>query len=86
MGGDVVAVSVSLDRSDALASSFVERIDVPVKIYRESGKGLAEKLGIRMIPTTVLIDREGRIAFRAAGAQRWDGDGIPSMVDVLTYE
>lgn len=52
-------VTVNVDQSPAMGISFLERYDIDVPVYRMSERDLAT-LGVRALPTNVLLDREGR--------------------------
>jgi len=49
-------------------------------------KKLAGEMGVTVIPSTVLLDRQGRVAFFQEGAQDWSRSGVPGRVEDLLRE
>ncbi len=74
----VVAVSedkgAALDRARAL---LVRRGLDHLRFFHDDGSALVRDLGVRGLPASVIIDRDGREMARLAGAAEWDS---PSMV------
>ena len=69
--GDVKFVLVSNEENDVLSGYLAQNgLDIPV--YRMI-QNPPEKLPFSSIPTTYLLDRNGRIMVRKTGAARWDG-------------
>jgi thiol-disulfide isomerase/thioredoxin len=52
-------ITVNMDDSPAMGVRFLARYDIEVPVYRMSPRDLA-KLGVKALPTNVLLDREGR--------------------------
>jgi peroxiredoxin len=67
----VVAVSVDAGPSEAVARFAAGRgLDFPVLL--DPGEDVARRYGVGAYPTSVVIDRQGRIVHRAPGAFAWD--------------
>lgn len=64
-GGRVVAISIDLDAESARRFVTSRRLKLP--IYHDGPKGLARKLDLRQIPYTVVLDRQGAVAYTASG-------------------
>jgi thiol-disulfide isomerase/thioredoxin len=67
---------LSLDRGElSQIQSFYEKIGIQnLKIYRDP-KGVASRaLNALGLPTTVVLDRDGREVGRVVGPAEWDGD------------
>ena len=54
-----VLITVNMDQSPAMGERFLQQHDIDVPAYRMNPRDLAQ-LGIRSLPTNVLLDREGR--------------------------
>jgi thiol-disulfide isomerase/thioredoxin len=54
-----VLVTVNMDQSPAMGVRFLQQHGIDVPAYRMDQRDLAQ-LGIRSLPTNVLLDREGR--------------------------
>lgn len=83
---DLVIVCVALDDSDEMIKIFIQTFEVPYLVVRPSN--LAEFVGstgpfglIGTIPTSILIDREGRIAGRMDGT--WPEEILEKAIDRL---
>ena len=72
-GFEVVALSI--DRGGAAAvQAFYEELDIrALSVYVDRTSEAASKLGAIGIPTTILVDREGRELWRKVGPAEWDG-------------
>lgn len=58
---NLTLVTVNMDRTPAQGMRFLERYGIDVPVYLMSRNDLA-RLGVESLPTSVLIDREGRPA------------------------
>lgn len=85
-GGDLAVVTVNLDRSRAAADAFLARAgtDLPV-IYDNSG-ALARQYRVADMPTSVLIDRSGRVRFTHRGFHPSDTGEYEAHVRQLIQE
>ena len=55
----LVLITVNMDQSPAMGERFLQQHDIDVPAYRMDPRELAQ-LGVRSLPTNVLLDREGR--------------------------
>lgn len=83
--GDVAVVAVSLDPSADPVPAFVRKAGGSFPVYMDDG-AFSTSAGVTVIPTTVVLDRQGRVAFRQEGAARWDDSGVPATVRKLAAE
>ncbi len=84
--GDVAVLAVSLDEKPDPVEPFVVRAGVPMlPVYWDAGR-LAGALHVTAIPTTLIVDKAGRIAFRAEGVQDWTESGVPKRVAEVAGE
>ena len=73
---DVVFLSIDTDEDHSLVAPFLKAVNWNQKVYFESG--MSRTLQISSIPTTIIVDRSGRIASRMNGY-------VPDrFVDLLT--
>jgi thiol-disulfide isomerase/thioredoxin len=82
-GKDCIVIPLSIDREDVAAvRRFYEKLGLEkLGIYLDqSGKG-SRALAIPGVPTTLLIDRQGRETARKMGAAEWDGPEMVSLVE-----
>lgn len=86
-GKDFLVVALSIDRKGVEAvRGFYQEVGVEnLAIYVDpSGKG-SHALAIPGVPTTLLIDREGREVARKMGEAKWDSPEMVSLVERTTH-
>jgi len=79
---DIALIPVSLDDTLADAREFIRShsLSLPSLI---TDNAQAYRLGIRGLPTTVLIDAKGNILARHVGAQNWQGKQFNQEIAAL---
>ena len=78
LGGMVLGVS--MDEDDAAYQRFLIEQKVIFPNYRDTSNSLSGRYGTSIYPETYIIDRDGRIARKMIGPQRWDN---PEIVDYI---
>ncbi|HJS30505.1 MAG TPA: TlpA disulfide reductase family protein [Alphaproteobacteria bacterium] len=75
-------VAVSIDRQGQKAvEPFVERLGLKHLTILLDAKGATSRaLGLRGLPTTLVIDREGRELGRLEGEAQWDSDAAEALI------
>ena len=81
----LLALQGDLDDSPEPVPAFLSGMPDPVTSYMDDGN-LAEKMGITAIPTTVLLDKEGKVAWRSSGMVDWSDKGVGARVERLARE
>lgn len=85
-GDDEVRVlPISLDRDPGAVGPFLQNIQEQFPVYWDPGS-LAQEYAIAAIPSTVIVDKKGRIAWRRKGAADWSSGGVPKIVEALVGE
>ena len=82
-GKDFLVIALSIDRKgvDAVRDFYREVGVEKLAIYLDtSGKG-SRALAIPGLPTTLLIDQEGREVARKMGAAEWNGPEMVSLIE-----
>ncbi|HEX9274794.1 MAG TPA: TlpA disulfide reductase family protein [Casimicrobiaceae bacterium] len=76
-------VALSIDRGGQPAvRSFYDEIDVrALPIYVDATTEALAKLGVIGVPTTLLIDREGREVARYTGPAQWDRPEVIATIE-----
>jgi thiol-disulfide isomerase/thioredoxin len=82
LGNRLSVLAVSEDRGGAHAvDPFLEKLDLKaIAIYLDPKSAVGEELEIGGLPTTFLIDGEGRVLGQLEGAAEWDS---PKMVATI---
>ncbi len=79
-GLEVVAVSEDFAGIDVVAP-FFERIGLEhLEVYLDDDGALAKSFGLGGLPTTLLIDRDGRVLGGLEGPAEWDSDEAVALL------
>jgi len=71
---DLAIVLVSQDRGgDKVVAPFFAKLGLKLETYLDPKSTVGHALEVRGLPTSILIDREGRELGRVEGALDWDG-------------
>jgi thiol-disulfide isomerase/thioredoxin len=78
----VKIIALSLDRGgvEAVTEFYAENGIHNLEVYVDPTMAAQQAFDIPGLPTTVLIDREGRDRGRLIGPADWDGDGAVDLV------
>ncbi len=81
-GADFEVVALSVDRSGAaVVLPFLEKLGIgALDIYLDTSSRVLRTLAINGLPTTVLIDRDGREVGRVIGPAEWDSDEAIALI------
>ncbi|MDQ6619711.1 MAG: TlpA family protein disulfide reductase [Pseudomonadota bacterium] len=81
-GADFEVVALSIDRGGrAAVRSFFDETDVrSLAVYVDASTDAQARLGIIGVPTTLLIDRDGREIARLTGPAQWDRQEIVDTI------
>jgi peroxiredoxin len=81
---DLVVYFVALDgRGEKDVKPFMDKHGFRVATLIDPGMAVAREHGIRWVPVTVVVDREGVIVARAIGPRAWDGKKALDLVQSL---
>jgi thiol-disulfide isomerase/thioredoxin len=75
-GGRVVAISVDVEAANA--RRLVSRERLRMTVVHDGPEGLARTLALSHLPFTMVLDREGRVAFTTLGAGE---PGLTTMIE-----
>jgi thiol-disulfide isomerase/thioredoxin len=73
-GGRVLAISIDQDRRNV--ERFVNRQDMRLPVLLDGPDGLARELDLRSVPVTIVLDRNGEVAFAST---RSDAAGLAEL-------
>ena len=63
----LVVLAVNLDQERALADDFLKKLPPKFRVEYDQAGELAKKFGVEAMPTSFLVDRQGRVRIRHAG-------------------
>ena len=79
--GDLAIVLVSQDRGgDKVVAPFFAKLGLKIETYLDPKSAVGHAFEVRGLPTSILIDREGRELGRVEGALDWDGDPAQALL------
>jgi hypothetical protein len=79
-GFQVVALSIDRKGLSAVQPFYRELGLKALRIYVDQSGEAADQLGAPNIPTTLLVDRNGRELGRVTGLAEWDSPPVEAMV------
>ncbi len=85
---DFVLLAVDVGEDEETVFGFTLSLDVPIEfplLLDRQGNIVAE-WPVRGLPTTFLVDRNGRIVYRAVGGREWDAPELVEAIRVLLHE
>lgn len=81
-----VVVPVSIDDSTEPVGPYLSKLSERFPVYWDDGGTLANSLQVSAIPTTVLLDKHGKVAAQDVGVADWSTGGVPAKVKALSRE
>lgn len=63
----LAVVTVNLDKSPAQAAAFLKKVGVSLPVTYDAGGVVAKQYGVKDMPTSLIIDRAGKIRFTHKG-------------------
>lgn len=93
-GFEVLAVAVDQNPGsprpdggvDGPVSDFVDRFGLTFPVLLDPTGGTERLYGVDGLPTTFLIDREGKVRVRELGGRFWDSEPYSTMIEALLEE
>jgi peroxiredoxin len=85
-GEGALVVAVSVDARAEAAARFASARDLPFPVLSDPNEDVARRFGVFAYPTTVVVDRAGRVAHRAVGAFAWDAPDTVAWLRTLLAE
>ena len=81
----LVVIAVNVDRERADADRFLREHPAHFRIVYDPDGLLAEKFGVRGMPTSFLIDRNGHVQSRHEGFLLRDRDALTQKIRALVF-
>jgi peroxiredoxin len=79
----LVLVAVSIDADPKLVPPYVKASKLTFPIALDPKAEVANKYGVRALPSSFVVDRQGTMAALALGPRVWDNDASHSLVEAL---
>jgi len=78
-----VLLAVSVDTDAALVKPFLERYRLTFPVALDARMDLANTYGVRALPASFLIDRNGYLTALALGPRAWDNRAAHALVEAM---
>ena len=82
-GDDIEMLFVNINEGKETIEAYIKEQPIKLKILRDEGAGQLENWNMTGLPTTFILDPEGRVVYQAMGERAWDSDEILDKVRVL---
>lgn len=80
--GSFTILAVSLREERELVASFLEENGFALPVLLDATGQVGTQYGVRGIPTSYVLDREGRVLGMLVGAREWDA---PEIVELMRH-
>jgi hypothetical protein len=75
-------LGLSIDRTGIeVVQQYVEKFDLTFPTIHDPTGKTAVEYGVRGVPTTFFIDRDGTILGGVVGPREWDGEAVQQLVE-----
>ncbi|OLC16660.1 MAG: hypothetical protein AUH29_04510 [Candidatus Rokubacteria bacterium 13_1_40CM_69_27] len=78
-----VMLAISLDADPEVVPPFVAEHKFTFQIALDPKMDVANAYGVRALPASFLVDRQGHLAALALGPRTWDNDAAHSLIEGL---
>lgn len=79
----LVVLAVNFREYDATLRRYLAGAPLALPVLRDADGAAARALGVRIFPSTVALDRAGRIAFTLVGAADWQAPPVRGWIATL---
>ena len=80
----LVMLAVSVDGDPKVVAEFLKEQHFTFMVGVDPKMKLAEIYGVRALPASFIVDRQGHLAALALGPRRWDGSAAQALVGQLS--
>jgi peroxiredoxin len=80
----LMLVAVSIDADPALVPPYLKASKLTFPVALDPKAEVANKYGVRALPSSFVVDRAGTMTALALGPRAWDNDASHSLVEALT--
>ena len=80
---DFVMVAINVQESDTQVKAFFEKMKLSFTALLDSNGEVATGFSINALPTTFVLDKEGRIVGAAIGPREWDSRASIALFEYL---
>ena len=78
-----VLLAISVDTDKALVKPFLDKYRLTFPVALDAKMHLANAYGVRALPASFLIDRNGYLTALALGPRAWDNSAAHTLVEAM---
>jgi thiol-disulfide isomerase/thioredoxin len=87
LGNRIAILAISEDRGGGKAvAAFIAKLGIKLKTYLDPESAVGHAFKVDGLPTSFLIDRQGRVLGRIEGQAEWDSPKMLAILDPLLSE
>jgi thiol-disulfide isomerase/thioredoxin len=80
---DFAVIAVTTDEQRKAIEAFAQSLELAFPLLLDETKDVSLAFGVRGLPTTVILDREGHLVGRAIGPRQWDSHQTLALLKYL---
>lgn len=80
---DVAVLAVAMADSKAKVDAFVTDYLLDLTVLHDPDQVAGRAWGVRVLPTTIVLDAAHRVRYRAVGAMDWESPALAAILDSL---
>jgi thiol-disulfide isomerase/thioredoxin len=81
--GGFTLVAVSVDADSKLVAPFLTARKFSFPVALDPSMNMANTYGVRALPSSFIVARDGTLAALAIGPRHWDNDAAHSLIEAL---
>lgn len=82
----LIVHTVAVADSASAVNDFMGAMNIPMPVLHDRDQSLARAFGVRVIPTTLVLDRHHRVVLRGSGAINWQSPKINQQLQRLFFQ
>lgn len=80
---DIVVIGINVGEDKATIDAFTDQVPVDFPLPMDIDSKVVQSWPVRGLPTTFIVDPEGRLVYFAQGEREWDDPALLDMVRAL---
>jgi peroxiredoxin len=76
-------LAISLDADPKVVGPYLQEHKLTMPVAFDPDMAIADKYGVRALPSSFIVDREGNMTALAVGPRHWDNDAAHSLVEAM---
>jgi thiol-disulfide isomerase/thioredoxin len=80
---DILLIGINVGEDEGTVNDFLERVPVSFPLPLDKDSKVTQSWPLRGLPTTFIVDPDGRLVYKAAGEREWDDPALLDQVRAL---